>query len=169
MSLDDIELPAMAISELYKKDVLVGAPGVVIREPDIPDPYRYLGNNKRKITILVDSPGTPFLPDEQLTFLTKMLEACKLNIGDVAIVNQAGMPVKVSTLKARLSPSILLFFGPGPADIELPLHFPMFKIQAYDHCTYLSAPPLEEIGRSTEEGKLLKSKLWVCLKALFQL
>jgi hypothetical protein len=168
MSLDDIDLPALVISELYKKEVLVGSQGAV-REPNVPGPYRYLGSNKRNIAILVDSPGTPFLPDEQLAFLTKMLEACKLNIGDVAIVNQAGMPVKVSALKAQLSPSILLMFGPDPTDIELPLHFPMFKMQTYDRCTYLSAPPLEEIVRATDEGKLLKSKLWVCLKALFQL
>ncbi|MDP4258106.1 MAG: hypothetical protein Q8937_07710 [Bacteroidota bacterium] len=173
MSLNDIDLPALAISELYKGDVLVGGTPDVrepdVREPDLQGPYRRLGDNKRNITILVDSPESPFLPDEQLTFLTKMLEACKLTIGDVAIVNLAGAPVKVSALKAQLSPTIILLFGPGPADIELPLHFPMFKMQAYDRCTYLSAPSLGEIGRPTEEGKLLKSKLWVCLKALFQL
>jgi hypothetical protein len=47
------------------------------------------------------------------------------------------------------------------------MDFPVFKIQAYDQCTYLPAPSLEELVRPGDEGKLLKSKLWVCLKTLF--
>ena len=37
--------------------------------PETPG-YKFLGNNRRKTTLLVHSPGTPFLPDNQLTFLT---------------------------------------------------------------------------------------------------
>jgi len=49
------------------------------------------------------------------------------------------------------------------------MEFPVFKIQAYDQCTYLTAPSLEELVRPGDEGKLLKSKLWVCLKTLFEI
>jgi hypothetical protein len=133
-----------------------------------PSAYKFLGNNLKKITILVDSPQTAFLPDEQLAFLTKMLEACKLNIGDVAIVNQANSPVEIASLKRQLSPVFLLLFGPGPEAIGLPIHFPLFKIQPYDQCSYLSIPSLAQLVQPGDESKLLKSKLWVCLRQLFE-
>ena len=47
------------------------------------------------------------------------------------------------------------------------MDFPVFKIQPYDQCTYLTAPALEDMVRPGDDGKLLKSKLWVCLKNLF--
>jgi hypothetical protein len=137
-----------------------------VRSPDAP-PYKFLGNNQRKVTILVNAPGSAFLPDNQLNFLTKILEACRMNIGDVAIVNHATTPVVVNTLREQLQPSAILLFGIEPTAIRLPINFPVFKLQPYDQCTYLSAPSLDGMVVNSEESKLLKSKLWVCLKTLF--
>jgi hypothetical protein len=135
--------------------------------PEAPVAYKYLGKNGKKITILVQSPGIPFLPDNQLTFLTKILEACRMNIGDVAIVNTATAPVTIAALRQQLQPASVLLFGLEPTAIKLPINFPEFKVQPYDNCSYLSAPPLTKLVQQSEESKLLKSKLWVCLKTLF--
>lgn len=136
-------------------------------EPAAEAPYKFLGKNSKKITILVQSPNIPFLPDNQLAFLTKILEACRMNIGDVAIVNTATAPVNIATLKQQLQPTAILLFGLEPTAIKLPINFPEFKVQPYDSCSYLSAPPLTRLVAQSEESKLLKSKLWVCLKTLF--
>lgn len=136
-------------------------------EPAEASNYKYLGKNGKKITILVNSRGIPFLPDNQLTFLTKILEACRMNIGDVAIVNTATAPVIITALKQQLTPAVVLLFGVEPAAIKLPINFPVFKVQPYDDCSYLSAPALTQLVQQSEESKLLKSKLWVCLKTLF--
>lgn len=130
-------------------------------------PYKTLGNHRRNITILVNAPGSPFLPDNQLSFLTKILEACRLNMGDVAIVNHASAPVNITALRAQLQPSVILLFGLEPTTIRLPINFPVFKLQPYDQCTYLSAPALDLLVQTSEESKLLKSKLWLCLKSIF--
>jgi hypothetical protein len=130
-------------------------------------PYKFLGKNGKKVTIVVQSPGVPFLPDNQLTFLIKILEACRMNIGDVAIVNAATVPVQISILRQQLQPTAVLLFGIEPTAIKLPINFPEFKVQPYDNCSYLSAPPLTRLVQQSEESKLLKSKLWVCLKTLF--
>lgn len=132
-----------------------------------PTGYKFLGNHRRKVTIIVDSPGSAFLPDDQLNFLTKILEACRMNIGDVAIVNHDTTPVAITALRQQLQPSVILIFGLEPTAIRLPINFPVFKLQPYDQCTYLSAPPLRQLVGDTADGKLLKSKLWVCLKTLF--
>ena len=178
MSLNNIELQDFMLAELYKDNLVAGSSSVpaasTTKSPVSPAPpppaspgYKFLGNNRRNITILVQSPGKAFLPDEQLTFLTKILEACQMNIGDVAIVNHASVPVVVTDLRRQLQPSIILLFGLDPVAIKLPIQFPVFKQQAYDQCTYVSAPALEELVQPTQEGKLLKSKLWVTLKTLF--
>lgn len=130
-------------------------------------PYKILGNNRRRTTLLIQSPGYPFLPDNQLAFLTKILEACRMTIADVAIVNNAAAPVNITAIKQQLQPSKLILFGLEPTAIRLPINFPHFKPIAYDDCTYLSAPALDLLVPNTEEAKLLKSKLWVCLKTLF--
>jgi hypothetical protein len=129
--------------------------------------YKFLGNNRRKTTLLVHSPGTPFLPDNQLTFLTKILEACRMTLADVAIVNHAAAPVTIAAIKQQLQPKIVLLFGLDPTAIRLPINFPHFKQLSYDDCVYLSSPALDLLVPNTEESKLLKSKLWVCLKTIF--
>ncbi|HMI61803.1 MAG TPA: hypothetical protein VK518_12870 [Puia sp.] len=146
------------------------APQPAADQPGNPSttPYKTLGNHRRKITILVNAPDSPFLPDNQLSFLTKILEACRLNMGDVAIVNHASAPVNITALRAQLQPSVILLFGLEPTTIRLPINFPVFKLQPYDQCTYLSAPALDLLVQTSEESKLLKSKLWLCLKSLFE-
>jgi hypothetical protein len=173
MSLNDIELPDPVLAALYGDSSLIRPSSATTPSFSAPPPsppvgaYKFLGNNQKKITILVESAETAFLPDDQLAFLTKMLEACKMNIGDVAIVNQAASRVDISGLK-RLSPQKLLLFGPAPADIGLPINFPLFKIQPYDQCNFLWVPSLAQLVLPGEESKLLKTKLWVCLRQLFE-
>ncbi|MBS1660929.1 MAG: hypothetical protein JST68_07740, partial [Bacteroidetes bacterium] len=128
--------------------------------------YKFLGNHRRGVTILVNAPGSPFLPDNQLNFLSKILEACRLNLGDVAIVNHASAPINISDLHAQLQPKFVLLFGLEPSTIRLPINFPVFRPQPFDSCTYLSAPGLELMVQNSEDSKLLKSKLWVCLKSM---
>lgn len=183
-SIDNIHLSNLAIGELYG-DSLLTSPGKLqppptSAKPAAPAPapqpdtasadpanIKFLGNHRRRITILVHSPESAFLPDDQLSFLTKMLEACRMNIGDVAIINTAAAPVTITALRQQLKPSKILLFGLEPTAIRLPINFPAFRLQSYDDCTYLSAPSLHQLVQPSEESKLLKSKLWLCLKTLF--
>jgi hypothetical protein len=135
--------------------------------PNTTPPIKFLGSNRRHITLLVHAPASPFLPDNQLAFLTKILEACRMTLADVALVNNAATPITVTELKQLLQPKTILLFGLEPSAIRLPINFPTFKPLDYDGCTYLSAPDLEQLVSNTEESKLLKSKLWVCLKRVF--
>jgi len=138
-----------------------------VREPDAP--YRFLGKNARRVAVIVYSPYDAFLPDDQLMLLTKMLDACKLNLGDVAIINHATQAVEIDQLNAQLRPERTILFGVQPENIGLPLSFPPFKEQEYAGCTYLLATSLADMNQPTEEGKLLKGKLWGCLKKMFNI
>jgi hypothetical protein len=184
MSLNNIQLPDFLIEEWYSDNLInsspvrpaPGLPPSAAPPPSssAPSPLKYLGNNHRHITILVHAPGSPFLPDNQLTFLTKILEACRLTLADVAIVNNAAaanaiaaVPITIADIRRQLAPKTILLFGPEPSTLRLPINFPPFKPLDYDGCTYLSAPGLDHLVTNTEESKLLKSKLWVCLQSIF--
>jgi hypothetical protein len=129
--------------------------------------YKFLGKNQQQVTIIVQFDGEAFLPEQHLQLLTKMLGACKLNLGDVAIVNDASRKVEINQLKEQLYPKQVLLFGISPEATGLPLSFPMFKPQEYAGTTYLYTPSLEELNQETEEGKLLKRRLWDNLKKIF--
>lgn len=193
MNLNNIELPDFIVREWYKDNLLpsahptpnplpsastvspASAPAAPLppasAAPPLPDAppatFKFLGNNRRHITLLVHSPGSGFMPDNQLTFLTKILEACRMTLADVAIVNHAAAPVTIAALRQQLQPKIVLLFGVEPTAIRLSINFPTFKQLSYDDCTYLSSPALDQLVPNTEDSKLLKSKLWVCLKTLF--
>src|SRR5579864_8750251 len=156
-SIDNIQLSNLAIGELYG-DSLLTSPNTLqpLRKPAAVNPHlppaphqpelphaepaglKFLGNHRRHITILVHSPESTFLPDDQLSFLTKMLEACRMNIGDVAIINTAAAPVTITALRQQMKPARILLFGIEPTAIRLPINFPAFRLQPYDDCTYLS-------------------------------
>lgn len=133
---------------------------------DLP-PYRILGNNKKQITVVVNCPQDVFVPEADLQFLTKMLDACKLNMADVAIVNHATAAVTIDRVKAQSQPRFLLLFGVEPDEIHLPINFPAFKEQPYAGITYLFTPALSQLNQDTDVAKGLKKKLWECLKRMF--
>src|SRR5215472_18038754 len=165
MSLNDIQLPASLVTDLFKHSIVLPGPAKKEKEfADTATAFNFLGNNQKKIVLIVRSTEAFLLPDQYLLLLTKMLEACKLNLGDVAIINHQTNPVTIAGLNQQLNPTIVLLFGLETTSIKLPFNIPLFKIQEYNQCRFLYVPAVEELSQDTEEARLLKSKLWVCLK-----
>jgi hypothetical protein len=160
MSLNNISLPASLVSDLYSS-VLVED---IAAKKSIP--WKYLGRNKKNILLLVNYSDVPYIPDKQLEFLTGILSACKLTLEDVALVNLHHHAGSSFTECANQIPcKTVLLFGTEPTSFGLPISFPPFQVQPFADYTFLYIPALEEI----ETDKLLKSKLWVCLKRIFQI
>lgn len=154
-----------------KEPIAEKVPEKIIEAPPVkaaePAAYKILGNNKKQITVVVNCPNDVFVPEADLQFLTKMLGACKLNMADVAIVNHATVAVAIEKIKLQLQPKYVLLFGVEPSTIQLPISFPSFKEQPYAGTTYLFTPALSELNLETEDAKVLKRKLWDCLKRIF--
>ena len=176
MSLD-IHLTPSAIAGLYnqpliphKKEVPVEPVALHKAESpvDVEQGYKYLGKNRQRIVLIVHFPEDVFLPEDQLSFIIKMLGACHLNLADVAIINSATAAVGIGQLKQQLEPATIILFGVESVSIGLPISFPHFKDQEYAGCNYLFTPPPSELNQETDQGKLLKSKLWLCLKKMFK-
>ncbi len=168
MSLNNIQLSPVITSALYKNSLVIMGDDEKKESAD-EQAYKFLGGNKKNMVLVSQSSDAVFVSEEHLAFITKLLGACKINLEDAAIINNARSKAVISELKKQFSPKILIFFGVEPTSIKLPIHFPMFKMQEFDGCAYLYVPSLEELNQDNNEGKLLKSKLWVCLKNLFEL
>jgi hypothetical protein len=173
MSFENVTLPDFLLADLFKNIFIINEtdPETLSLQGNFHENspvVKFLGNNEKNITILLRHAAEVFLPDRHLDFLTKILVACQLNIADVAIVNEGSKFLEINTLKAHLNPRQIILFGIDPAEIKLPLHFPHFKVQHYAGSTYLSVPSLDQLNIDTDEAKLLKTKLWVCLKSLFE-
>jgi hypothetical protein len=183
MGLNNIELTAASLADLYSSSLvqmgdLTPAPVLqpevtAIVQEKIPslsaaerNNWKSLGNNQQQILIVVDYSSAVHLPDEELSFLTNMLTACKLSLGDVAIVNMNNYKsANGNEILAYFNSKKVLLLGIEPLAFGLPVNFPHFQVQAVAASTYLFAPVLEEI----RTDKLLKSKLWVSLQRIFDL
>lgn len=140
----------------------------ITKEPEtiIETNWKYLGSNQKNILIVVNYDSAVHLPDEELSFLTNMLAACKLSLGDVIIINKKNY--KETSYKAFLTEfksKIVFLFGVEPFVFGLPVSFPYFQVQSVANCTFLYTPTLEE----QRKDALLKSKLWVSLRNVFGL
>jgi hypothetical protein len=128
--------------------------------------WKYLGENKKNILLVVNYENATYLPDGQLNFLISILGACKLSLGDVAILNLATAPASsYNDIWEQFKSRTTMLFGITPTAFAMPVNFPEFQVQPFNNCTFVHTPLLEEL----ERDKILKSKLWVCLRRIFNL
>jgi len=128
--------------------------------------WKYLGENKKKTLVVVRNTNAVHIPDKQLSFLTKLLAACNLNLADVAVFNfQDHNASEFYEILNFFNPKVVLLFDVEPSVFGLPMIFPQFQVQGYKDAVFVSSPSLEVI----EPDKSLKGKLWVCLKKIFNL
>jgi hypothetical protein len=163
--LNHIKLTAGMIAGLYKDQLVEEQAQIVPVDPvkKANGTFKYLGENKKNILVLTDYNDVVFLPDEHLAFLTTILNACKISLGDVAIINIAQTETDYRELKIQLNQQKALLFNVEPAQIQLPVSFPTFQVQSFDGCQYLLSPSLNTL----ENDKALKGKLWTSLQRLF--
>lgn len=175
MNSEKTQLPDFLIADLYKNSLVIAddepKAGKTVPKTEKPTTKRqwFLGSNLRKITLLVNEKEAVYLPDASLQFLSAILGACKLNLGDVAIVNHHNDPVAYDFLKEKLSPAFLLLFGVTAQQVRLPFTVPNYQVQQYDNCQFLLAPSLDSMLGESQEAKLEKSRLWLCLKKMFNI
>jgi hypothetical protein len=194
-SFGKIQLPGFILADLYKdnlvlyddvvqvqnKETIIAAQPIIdpiIEKPSSPiktsitaenTVYKkwFLGDNNKHIAILVKDEESVFLRDEWLQFLSTILGACKLNIGDVAIVNCANYNTSYSQLNESISPQYFLLFDVSAKDIQLPFTVPDYQLQKFGNAQFLMAPSLSQMLGNSETVKVAKTKLWMSLKQMF--
>jgi hypothetical protein len=164
MTLDRLTLSRFEVSQWYKKSLVVSPKRTVSAPPETP--LRYLGENGRHILLLVRDPAAVYLEEKSFQFLVTILDACKLSMADVALVNTAGTGSRSpSSIAGELGSRVVLFFGMSQAEMGLPLSLSDYQVQLHENRTYLGADALSVIVQDRAQ----KGLLWGSLKQLFQL
>lgn len=164
MSLDNIQLPAIVLQDLFKNSLIDLNDGKALLQVAEVPAFAFLGKNEKRIAIIVNDANTIYLPDEELNFLMGILSACKLSMADVALVNiSKASSLSYTEIEEQLHAEKILLFGVTPAQLQLPLQFPNYQIQKYNNQVYVAAPALNVLQGDKEE----KTKLWNCLKQVF--
>ncbi|MBP6431143.1 MAG: hypothetical protein KA319_05200 [Ferruginibacter sp.] len=165
MSLDNIQLPVEVVTNLFKNSLVEldsQQPSAVNKTEAS---FNFLGNHEKKVVILVNEPDAIYLKEEELNLLLNILAACKLTMADIAVVNIAKNTITYKQLNDSLQSQIVLLIGTTPAEIDLPLDFPMYKIQVYNNQQYVCSVSLQHLLTD----KVEKGKLWLTLKAVFNI
>ena len=172
--INHLKLHPALIAELYPSSLIVMEetgpdPAEIAETENIPAAIpllKSLGDNRKNILVVVSYPDAMYLPDHDLGFLTGILGSCKLSLADVAVFNLTNHPeTSYREMLAFFKSKIVFLFGVEPTVLGLPLNFPHFQIQPFAGNSFLFSPSLQEL----ENDKVLKSKLWVCLKRIFSL
>ncbi len=186
MSLNNIKLSPYLVSALYPKSllgesndsaaqVITTVPEKKIEEaiksaPEKTTPatagLKFLGNNQKKVSIIVNYNDTVHLPDAQLDFLTTLLTACKLSLNDVAIINMNNYKeASYDIILTNFESKIVLLFGLTAQQFGFPFETPQYQVQQFVGKTILHAPALHNL----ENDKTAKGKLWNSLKRIFEI
>ena len=162
MSLDNIILPPLVLQQLFTHTLIEAKNNPTVDSKSTEKPFLTLGNNQKKVLILVESEETLYLPDNQLNFLLGILAACNLTMEDVAILNIKNYCQRITD---ELKSEKVFLFGLQPDQIELPVNFPTYQIQKFNNQVYLAAPALSNF----HDNKAEKTRLWICLQQIFNI
>jgi len=178
-----IQLPDIVLAALYKDSIVLVDANIAqtekipqqITNKKIKDEHQekplitkwFLGDNKRNVVILLRDASAVYINDEWLGTLNKLLTACKLNIGDVAIVNHLQQIKTFNELKEQLQPQFIFMFDVTTHDIQLPFTIPHYQAQQYSGCTFMTAPIVTLTTDNTNPVKTEKRKLWEKMKVIF--
>ena len=166
MSLDNILLPDTVLQALYSKSLYDLETNKSVLDNIQLESINFLGNNQKKITILVNSESVIYLSDDELNFLLGILTACKLSMEDISLVNLYNNPgLNYSLITEQFKAEKVFLFGLTPVEIALPLQFPHYQVQQFNNQIYLSSVSLNELQANKDE----KMKLWNCLKKIFSI
>jgi DNA polymerase III psi subunit len=164
MNFEQFHLPGFLLRDLYKESLveLNEIQQSAVKKPELKD--NALGNNQKQVLILVNYADSQVISDPELSFLLTILNACKLTLNDVVIVNFATEEkITYQKLVQEFKPKVVLLFGVKQASISMPVLFPDFQVQSFMDIRFLSSPPLQ----SLQQDDTIKRKLWTGLKQLF--
>jgi hypothetical protein len=154
--------PPVTVVPVSPAPVAPPAPAVA---PYLLTTFSTLGDNAQGVVILVRLPPEQFKKLPRNVFLNKLLQAIKLVMADVVLVNVEGpYPVALQNLRKEIAATHILAFGKNLLDITVrntqiyePVQFPAVGL------AYLAGAEVEMI----EYDVSLKKRLWGGLQRRF--
>lgn len=165
MGFETIQLTGQQIEELYSSHLVITEKTVKPKPETTSNPTvtGITGKNKKQFVWVVNEPGYPFLSDADFQFLSEVVNACKMNMDDMALVNIAQNNMDFEQTVTELQPKILIvsFLDRN----WIPLNKEAYTLQQEENFQLYITEELQII----RNDKVKKSKLWLALKQMLDL
>jgi hypothetical protein len=161
-----------ALIEAIGKEAIATTPvHAVVNEQKTtpPAPLKYLGDHLKQIMVIVNDPNAVHLNESDLGLLSSILNACKLTLADIALINTAQQPLSMHEMLTTLPSQLVLAFDLSATQLKIKLPTTLYKPIVLGDTHILFSSSLQSMQGAEQTAKLEKSKLWNALKLLFKL
>lgn len=180
-------LPHSVIANLYKESIVLGsdtfnvdkkeahpptdATEIIknIAENDSIEPIKFLGEHQKKILVLVQDKHAVHLNERDFDLLTSILNACKLTIADIALINLANKNYSLHQILSQAPSDFVLIFDIDPSQLKIKLPTKLYTPILLGATQLLFCNNLSNMQGIDQHAKIEKSKLWTALKLIFKL
>jgi len=166
------EKQAIEMVEAIGKDAIATTPTkeVINEQKSTPSqPIKFLGDHLKKILVLVHDENAVYLNEADLGLLSSILNACKLNLADIALVNTASQPLSLHEILETLPSQYVFVFALTGTALKIKLPTTLYKAIELGDTQILFSGSLQSMQGAEQNAKMEKSKLWNALKLLFKL
>lgn len=130
---------------------------------------KYLGEHLKQVTIIVKDELAVYLNENDLTLLSSILNACKLTLADIALVNIAQQKLGLHEILHVLPSKLVMIFDVNSTTLKIKLPTTLYKSIQLGDTYLLFCNSLSLMQGGDASAKIEKGKLWAILKQLFQL
>ncbi len=130
---------------------------------------KYLGDHHKKILVIVNDPDSVYLNETDFILLTSILNACRLTIADIALVNRGNQKPNLHEMLTKLPSTLVIAFDIEAKDLKIKLPTTLYKTIALGDTHLLFSAALSTMQGTGADAKKEKAKLWTALKQIFQL
>jgi hypothetical protein len=168
----DVKKEAAAINEAIGKEAITTtSANEIVNElkASTPTPVKYLGDHLKKVMVIVNDPSAVHLNETDLGLLSSILNACKLTLADIALINVAQQPLSLHEMLTTLPSQFVLAFELNSNALKIKLPTALYKPIVLGEAQILFSNGLQTMQGADQIAKLEKGKLWNALKLLFKL
>lgn len=185
MNIENTQLSAADLVNLYKESLVViedspskstsSVEPVVevekqaIKQENWEGPIKSLGEHHKKITVVVNDPNSVHLNESDFILLTSILNACRLTIADIALINLGKQPVGLHQILQEFPSTLLISFAVDATQLKVKLPNNLYKVTQLGDTHILFSNALSTMQGTGAEAKQEKAKLWTVLKKIFEL
>ncbi|MBP6056744.1 MAG: hypothetical protein KA470_02890 [Candidatus Fonsibacter sp.] len=163
VTLANVDKKAQASSSIEEKNTAIA------EEEPLTAPIKFLGEHQKKILVLVQDLDAVHLNERAFDLLTSILNACKLTIADIALINLANKNFSLHQILTQVPSDFVLIFDINPIQLKIKLPTKLYTPILLGETQLLFSNNLSQMQGIDQASKIEKTKLWTALKIIFKL
>jgi len=169
------KLPNSVLVHLYKESLVLGVAPANVDKKEVREdittttPIKFLGEHQKKILVLVQDLDAVHLNERAFDLLTSILNACKLTIADIALINLANKHFSLHQILSEVPSELVLVFDINPSQLKIKLPTKLYTPIVLGATQLLFSNNLSQMQGIDQASKIEKTKLWSALKIIFKL